>query len=176
LQLTPRTAGFASTTLVTEIDAPVGKVVFANHVPSWQLQFEYERELQALAAARVLEEFEADHVILAGDLTSDPQAANVSFLCGRRSLGGMSVCYRDAWESVHGEDPGETFTPRNPLVSDWDWPFRRLDYVLVRCGEHGGPTLEIVDCAVAFDEPVDDVWASDHFGVIADLEPPRRRD
>jgi endonuclease/exonuclease/phosphatase family metal-dependent hydrolase len=176
LQVTPRTAGFACTTLVTEIDAPVGKLVFANHVPSWQLQFEYERELQALGAARVLEECEADHVILAGDLTSDPHAANVSFLCGRRSLGGMSVCYRDAWESVHGEDPGETFTPRNPLVSDWDWPFRRLDYVLVRCGEHGGPTLEIVDCAVAFDEPVDDVWASDHFGVVADLEPPRRRD
>jgi endonuclease/exonuclease/phosphatase family metal-dependent hydrolase len=175
LHVTPRTAGFACTTLIVEIDTPVGSLIFANHVASWQLQFERERELQALAAAKALEELDADHVVLAGDLTSDPEAANVRFLCGRQSLEGMSVCYRDAWESVHGAEPGETFTPRNPLVSDWDWPFRRLDYVLVGCGEHGGPTLQIVDCAVVFDDPVDDVWASDHFGVVADLELPRAR-
>jgi hypothetical protein len=46
--------------------------------------------------------------------------------------------------------------------------------VLVGCGEHGGPTLAVADCALAFDEPVDGVWASDHFGVVADLEPPPR--
>jgi endonuclease/exonuclease/phosphatase family metal-dependent hydrolase len=175
LQVTPRTAGFACTTLIAQIDAPVGSLLFANHVPSWQLQFERERELQALAAARALEELEADHVVLAGDLTSDPEAANVRFLCGRQSLEGVSVCYRDAWESVHGAQVGETFTPRNPLVSDWDWPFRRLDYILVRCGEHGGPTLEITGCDLVFDEPVDGIWASDHFGVVADLEPPAPR-
>jgi endonuclease/exonuclease/phosphatase family metal-dependent hydrolase len=173
LHVTPRTAGFACTTLVAEIDTPLGRIVFANHVPSWQLQFERERELQAVAAARALEEIEAEHVILAGDFTSDPQSANVSFISGRRSLEGMGVCYRDAWESVHGDEPGETFTPENPLLSDWDWPFRRLDYVFVRCGEHGGPTLRVTACERVFDEPVDGVWASDHFGVVADLEPPK---
>jgi hypothetical protein len=30
--------------------------VFVDHVPSWQLQLEHERELQALAAARFVEE------------------------------------------------------------------------------------------------------------------------
>ena len=59
------------------------------------------------------------------------------------SLTRGSVCCRDAWQSVHGSEPWETFTPRNPLVRDWDWSFRRLDYVLVRCGEHSGPTLEV---------------------------------
>jgi endonuclease/exonuclease/phosphatase family metal-dependent hydrolase len=174
LHVTPRTASFACTTLIIELDTPVGSLVFGNHVPNWQLQFERERELQTLAAAKALEEVEADHVVLAGDLTSNPEAANVRFLCGRQSLEGVSVCYRDAWESVHGAEPGETFTPRNPLLTDWDWPFRRLDYVFVRCGEHGGPTLQIVDCATVFDEPSDGVWASDHFGVLADLELPQR--
>jgi endonuclease/exonuclease/phosphatase family metal-dependent hydrolase len=75
---------------------------------------------------------------------------------------------------VKPDDRGETFTPRNPLVADWDWPFRRLDYILVRCGEHGGPTLEIASCDRIFDEPVDGVWASDHFGVVADLKLPTR--
>jgi endonuclease/exonuclease/phosphatase family metal-dependent hydrolase len=176
LHVSSRTAGFACTTLVAEVDSPFGPLVFANHVPSWQLDFERERELQALAAARELERLAGDrHVVLAGDFTAEPQSAGVRFLTGRQSLDGTSVCYRDAWESVHGDEPGETFTPSNPLLSDWDWPFRRLDYVLVRCGEHGGPTLEITRCERFLDEPVGGVWASDHFGVVAELELPRAR-
>jgi endonuclease/exonuclease/phosphatase family metal-dependent hydrolase len=180
LDVTPRTADFACTTLVAEILAPepLSPLVVANHVPNWQVDFEHERELQALAAARFLEKL-ADardgHVVLAGDFTSDPEAANVRFVSGRQSLGGTSVCYRDAWESVHPGEPGATFTPENPLVADWDWPFRRLDYVFVRCAEHGGPTLEITACERIFDRPVGGVWASDHFGVYADLELPAPR-
>jgi endonuclease/exonuclease/phosphatase family metal-dependent hydrolase len=52
-----------------------------------------------------------------------------------------------------------------------DWTLelgRRIDYVMVRCVEHG-PTLEIRACELTFDEPVEEVWASDHFGVAADL-------
>jgi hypothetical protein len=94
------------------------------------------------------------------------------FLTGRQSLDGTSVCYRDAWESANPSDPGATSTPDNPLVADWDWPFRRLDYILVRCGEHGGPTLIIRACSRVFDQPVEGVWASDHFGVVADLSLP----
>ena len=48
---------------------------------------------------------------------------------------------------------------------------RRIDYVFVRCGDHG-PTLDVSACARIFDEPVDGVWASDHFGVVADLTVP----
>jgi endonuclease/exonuclease/phosphatase family metal-dependent hydrolase len=177
LNVTPRTADFACTTLVAEIAAPepYGPLVFVDHVPNWQLDFERERELQALAAARFVEELAGErHVIFAGDFTADPDSAGVRFLTGRQSFDGTSVCYRDAWESAHPGARGETFTPRNPLVYDWDWPFRRLDYVLVRCGAHGGPTLAISSCEVVFDEPVDGVWASDHFGVVADLGPPPR--
>jgi hypothetical protein len=43
----------------------------------------------------------------------------------------------------------------------------------VRCVPHGGPTLDIRAWELAFDEPVDGVWASDHFGVVADLEAKR---
>jgi endonuclease/exonuclease/phosphatase family metal-dependent hydrolase len=57
--------------------------------------------------------------------------------------------------------------------ADWDWPFRRIDYILVRCGLHGGPTLEIAGCARTFDQPRTIV--SDHFGLVADLELPRSR-
>jgi endonuclease/exonuclease/phosphatase family metal-dependent hydrolase len=179
LQVSPRTEDFAATTMVAEVHAPdpFGPLLFANHVPSWQLDFERERELQAVAAARFVEDLvdERDvHVVLAGDFTAGPDAASVRLISGRQSLDGTSVCYRDAWEAAHPADPGDTFTPDNPLVADWDWPFRRLDYIFVRCGEHGGPTLAISDCERIFEQPVDGVWASDHFGVVADLTIPSR--
>jgi endonuclease/exonuclease/phosphatase family metal-dependent hydrolase len=190
LNVTPRTADFVCTTLVAKILAPdpIGPLLFVNHFPNWQLNFEYERELQAVAAARFIENEEIVgqqamgqkglHVVVAGDFDADPNAASVRFWSGRQSLGGMSVCYRDAWESAHGDNPagGHTFTPRNPLVADWDWPFRRIDYIFVRCGEHGGPTLAIASCERIFDEPINGVWASDHFGLVADLALPDATD
>lgn len=115
------------------------------------------------------------HVVLTSDMNADPSAASVRFWTGRQSLDGVSVCYRDAWESAHPAEQGHTYTPVNPLIPDWDWPFRRIDYIFVRCGEHGGPILAIAACELAFDQPVGGVWASDHFGVVADLEVPPSR-
>jgi len=87
----------------------------------------------------------------------------------------MSVCYRDAWDSMHPEDPGHTFTERNPMVMEESnvrqEQSRRIDYIFVRCDERG-PTLEISASTTAFDEPVGGVWASDHFGVVADFVTP----
>jgi len=42
----------------------------------------------------------------------------------------------------------------------------------VRCGDHGGLTLAIDRCELTFAEPADGIWASDHFGVVADLSVP----
>jgi len=181
LRVTPRTGDFQGTTLVAEILAPepVGPLLFLAANRSWEMGFERERELQAVAAARFVEQLVARrrmHVVLAGDFDAAPDAASIRFLSGRQSLDGMSVCYRDAWESIHGTSPGHTFTPRNPLVAEgetaWDVD-RRIDYVFVRCDERG-PTLDIRACARLFDQPVDGVWASDHFGVVADLAVPTR--
>jgi endonuclease/exonuclease/phosphatase family metal-dependent hydrolase len=62
---------------------------------------------------------------------------------------------------------GPTYIPDNPYSADWDWPFRRIDYILIRCAAHGGPTLRIRDCRRTFDTPASTV--SDHYGLVADL-------
>jgi endonuclease/exonuclease/phosphatase family metal-dependent hydrolase len=160
---------------VFEIEAPkpIGPLLLAHHKPTWQSGLERERELQAVAAARFIEDLLADrdrHVVLAGDFDATPDAGSVRFWTGRQSLDGESVCYQDAWSAIHGDSPGHTHTPRNELRTD-AWkprPGRRIDYVMVRCGTHGA-TLDITDCRLAFDEPVEGAWASDHFGVVADL-------
>jgi endonuclease/exonuclease/phosphatase family metal-dependent hydrolase len=182
VDLPPAPDGFPSTSLVTEILAPdpVGRVWLVNHLPSWAVHQEHERQLQSVAAARAIERLAAEapgHVVVAGDLDADPDATSVRFWTGRHALDGTSVCYRDAWESRHPGEPGHTFVPENPYAADWDWPYRRIDYVLVRCGLHGGPTLAVADCRVVFDGPENTV--SDHYGVLADLvvpTPPTRAD
>jgi endonuclease/exonuclease/phosphatase family metal-dependent hydrolase len=114
---------------------------------------------------------EPAHVIVAGDLDADPDAASIRFWSGRQSLEGLSVCFLDAWESAHRGIDGDTFTSRNPLVTTSSWPFSRIDYIFVRCDYHGRPSLRVAEAARVFDEPSGGVWASDHFGVRADLEP-----
>jgi hypothetical protein len=44
--------------------------------------------------------------------------------------------------------------------------------MLVRCGEHGGPTLPIASCERVLDDAEDGVWASDHFGLTAVIGQP----
>jgi endonuclease/exonuclease/phosphatase family metal-dependent hydrolase len=178
-RVTPRTEGFPAISLIAELEAPepVGRLLLVNHGPSWQADFEHERELQTVAAARRIEELAGGrylHVVLAGDLNAAPDTASIRFLRGLQSLGGMSVAYLDAWEQTHPGEPGHTFTPRNPLVMEEtqmrsDQP-RRIDYILIRHDERG-PTLTVTACELALAEPVAGVWASDHFGVVADLVP-----
>jgi endonuclease/exonuclease/phosphatase family metal-dependent hydrolase len=176
LQLTPRTKGFLSVALVAEIEVrpPIGPLLFVNHKPNFELHLEHERGLQAVATASLVERLVAErerHVVVAGDFDATPDSASLRFWRGRQGLGDTSVCYRDAWEHIHGDEPGHTFTPETPLVAEGTWPLdrgRRIDYVLVRCAEHG-PSLDITACARTFDRPVDGIWGSDHFGVVADL-------
>jgi endonuclease/exonuclease/phosphatase family metal-dependent hydrolase len=179
-QLGERTADFPATTLLAEVDAPapIGPLLFVNHLPSWKPQLEHERELQTVAAARRVEELVAErpaHVVLVGDLDAVPEAASIRFLSGLQSLGGTSVSYRDAWETAHPGESGHTFALRNPLMTEESDVVqevgRRIDYVFVRAGDHG-PSLEISGCELLFAEPVNGVWASDHFGVVAELALP----
>lgn len=175
LNLTERTGDFACTCLVTEIlaSAPFGRIWLANHFPDYQLDHERERRLQAVEVARRLETLltaAPGHVIVAGDLDADPAADSVRFWTGRHVIDDTSVCYRSAWEATHPGEPLATFVPENPNSADRDWPFRGIDHVLARCGDHGGPTLPIKTCRRIFDHATTSV--SDHYGLAVELEPP----
>jgi endonuclease/exonuclease/phosphatase family metal-dependent hydrolase len=167
--------------VVAEVLAPppIGPLVVVHHKPVWPVDREAVRERQAVLVARAVEELVGSrpvHVVLLGDLDATPDAASVRFLTGRHSLDGTSVAYHDAWESARPDEPGCTFTPDNPLVPDGSMPLvrpRRIDYVLVRGGAHG-PTLRVRGCEPVLAGPVDGVRASDHHGVLAELEVPER--
>jgi endonuclease/exonuclease/phosphatase family metal-dependent hydrolase len=134
------------------------------------------RELQPdLLSARLVEEIverTRQHVVLGGDFDAMPASASIRFWRGLQLLDGTSVAYRDAWELIHGAEPGHTFAPTvMPLITprwraDLD---RRIDYVLIRCDGGGGPTLRVTHWARTFTTPIDGVWGSDHFGLFAEF-------
>jgi len=114
--------------------------------------------------------------IIAGDFNATPDAASIRYLTGRQSLGGRSVHYHDAWE-VAGEvpvSPGTSTTP-TAIRNGRDYPPAqpstpnrlRLYWVVVRPPESS--LLHQVRGA-GFDQPIDGVWVSDHYGVSVDLD------
>ncbi|MFC7024026.1 endonuclease/exonuclease/phosphatase family protein [Promicromonospora thailandica] len=164
--------------LLIELDTPLGKMVVTHHKPSWPLPFELERERQALLVAGFLEDHlvgrDEAHAVVLGDFDAAPDSASMRFWRGRSVVQDVSVCYQDAWEYAHPGAPGITFDLANPLVRDGELGTavsRQIDHILVRSGLHG-PTLRVADCHLVLDAPVDGVWASDHYGVVADLVAP----
>lgn len=102
-------------TLIVELEASFGRLVVAHHKPNWPFPLEAEREQQALRAALAVERYAAQGpAVVLGDFDATPDAAGVLFWRGRRSLYGVSVCYQDAWETLHPTEPGLTFRPRTP--------------------------------------------------------------
>lgn len=95
-----------------------------------------------------------DHgrTLVVGDLNALPDTAGVSRL---------KQSFVDVWERA-GTGPGPTWTRRDP--EQIDAPAGRIDYIFV------SPQAEVVAAERIGTEPVDGVWLSDHFGVLADVE------
>lgn len=180
--LDPRGAGAADVpwcTLAALVPLPEqGDVLFIGTTMSWRLDQESMRERQAVA----LTDLDARHrqplpTIIAGDFNATPDAASIRYLSGLQSLAGRSVCYHDAW-SVAGNGPGYTWDRDNRSArSEIDQIVRqpghrrRLDYVFIGSWDaHPKAHAHVRSAALAFAEPTDGVWPSDHFGVVVDLE------
>ncbi|MGW7269736.1 endonuclease/exonuclease/phosphatase family protein [Streptomyces sp. NPDC054864] len=153
-------------------------VLFIAATLSFRLEAEGQRERQALA----LSDLDARHrtalpTIMAGDFNADPDSACIRYLTGRQSLSGRSTHFHDAWQ-VAGSGPGHTWTADNPRAAEdiellvrQPGHRRRIDYVLVGSPHaHRHAFTRVRSAFLSFDEPVDGVWASDHYGVVADLD------
>ncbi|HEX3813807.1 MAG TPA: endonuclease/exonuclease/phosphatase family protein [Mycobacteriales bacterium] len=166
-------------TLAVSVQLPeVGELLFIGATASWRLNAESARERQAVA----LSELDARHrgrlpTIIAGDFNAAPDSASIRYLTGRQSIGGRSVNYHDAWE-VAGDGPGHTWTVDNEnaaavidqIVGQPNHR-RRIDYVFIGSwDEHPEAHCRVRAATLAFDGPEDGVWASDHFGVLVDLD------
>lgn len=159
---------------------PVGPFLFVNCKPSWELHCERERELQAVRIANLVARHadrSAFPTILAGDFDATPDSAGMRFLSGLQSLNGQSVHYRDAWLCGGDGTAGHTWTDRNGLareiirrVIQQRRHARRIDYIFLGSPHDYARFARVRSCRVVFSRPRNGVWASDHYGVYAEIE------
>jgi endonuclease/exonuclease/phosphatase family metal-dependent hydrolase len=149
-----------------------GVDVFSTHL-AWQLHDAALRERQVRAlVAYVTERTDpaaAVGPVVGGDFNAEPDATAIRYLQGLATLDGESTYLQDAWRVAGDGGPGLTWSDVNPHAALDREPERRLDYVF--SGFHGRSGLgRPVECRVVADAPVDGVWPSDHYGVLAVLQ------
>jgi len=160
------------------LDAPCGHVpVFVTHLTFemylGHLRCEQVRRLADYVAERAPVGDATFPPILLGDFNCEPDSDEMRFLRGRTALGGKSVYFADAWVATEhtrgGAEPGWTYDRRNPYALRSREPSRRIDYVYVR-----GPDRKLrgepLSARIVLDAPSGDVWPSDHFGVLAEIQ------
>lgn len=166
-------------TLAAVVKLPTeGEVLFIAPTAAWRLSAEAVRERQAIA----ITDLDARHrrdlpTIIAGDFNAGPDAASIRYLTGRQSLDGRSALYHDAW-AIAGKGPGYTWTTENPntragadLIVRQPGYRNRFDYVFVGSWDaHPKAHAHVRTAELAFEQPIEGLWASDHFGVVVDLE------
>ena len=176
---TPASQDVPWATLAAKVDlGETGELLFVGTTAAWRSAAEIARERHALRLAELdARQRTALPTIIAGDLNAGPDTASIRFLTGRQSLDGASVCYHDSWE-VAGSGPGHTWTVDNPnaaavieqIIGQRGYR-RRFDCVLVGSwAAHPKASASVQSATLIFDQPVDGLWLSDHFGVMVDLE------
>jgi len=157
------------------VDAPFGRVPFFVTHLDWQFHLGAHRELQVAFIADQVERVvsslgECFPAIVAGDFNAEPDSDEIRFLSGLHSLGGRSVYFADCFRVAgSGLGAGPTYARSNRFAAEVGEPDRRIDYVWVR-----GPDKKLrgqpLACRVVANQPTDDVFPSDHYGVLADLK------
>ncbi len=156
--------------LFAELDGPNGPVqVFSTHL-NWRFEHSHIRQQQVAEIARFVASKRPRSYppIVCGDFNAEPISEEIRMMTGQAACPIKGVVFRDAWAVGGDGNVGYTWENRNSFAQDELEPDRRIDYIFV--GESkGGGAGHVVSCRLAGNEPVDDVWASDHFAVVAEL-------
>jgi endonuclease/exonuclease/phosphatase family metal-dependent hydrolase len=160
--------------LSARIETAAGSVwVHTTHL-NYRLQHGRERQDQVLAIDASVSTRTGDlPQILMGDFNARPDSDEIRWLRGLCNLDGRRVHYQDAWERLHADERGWTWASANPYTAPLRFlePDRRIDYIFVTTMRKDGRAT-IHDCRIVFDRPEGGVFASDHFGLLADIQIP----
>jgi endonuclease/exonuclease/phosphatase family metal-dependent hydrolase len=145
--------------------------VHTTHL-NYRLAHGRQREDQVLAIDAAVSARAGGPQIVMGDFNARPESDEIRFMRGLCTLGERRTHYQDTWERVHPGESGWTWCVANPYTRALAFlePDRRLDYIFVTPGRRDGRG-RVLDCRVVLDRPAPDgVFASDHFGVVADVQ------
>jgi endonuclease/exonuclease/phosphatase family metal-dependent hydrolase len=159
------------TVVHARIDSPHGTLPFFTTHLSYGLGLSALRLQQVGSVATFMAEKAAGCTyppVLTGDLNAEPDSDEL------RQLGGLltepaepDLVLLDAWRYAAPTDPGFTWDQRNAYQEQSLIPNSRIDYILV--GIPRGQLGRVHSVRLAGNEPIDGVWPSDHYAVVAEL-------
>jgi endonuclease/exonuclease/phosphatase family metal-dependent hydrolase len=107
-------------------------------------------------------------LIVCGDFNTDPDSDEIRMLTGRTTAPVPGLSFYDAWEAAGPPAPGHTWSNDNPQATQLLWPNRRIDYIFSATWRRGGAGHPRQSALLGTD-PVRGTYASDHYGLQADL-------
>ena len=155
--------------LWAEFDVQGEALFVLNTHLSWQLEDSATRQKQIEDILRLIPEKIAGEkmfqqgFLLMGDLNTPPDSPEIQGLLREGK-------FRDLFGEKHPNEAGPSWDNRNPYAagSGHELPDRRIDYLLAR----GRSRLlqRLVSCDLVYTQPnAQGIWATDHFGVLAEL-------
>ena len=156
--------------IYAEIDGPRGKIpLFVTHL-NWKLDESHIRQKQVADLARFIgsKPLTKFPPVLCGDFNADPDSEEMRMLTGLTTAPVEGLVFYDAWGFAGAGSGGMTWDNSNPYVGMDFEPDRRIDYILVGLPAAKGAG-HIVECAVVGNRPINDIYPSDHFAILAEL-------
>lgn len=161
------------TVLHAIIDAPAGPVPFFTTQLNSAPQHSAVRCEQVVAIAGFVAGNTASKghpPVVTGDFNAEPDSDEMRLLGGHKTAPSVpGLVLVDAWRYRDPPSAGWTWNRRNPHVMASREPSARIDYIWVglpRAGTRGS----VRAARLVGDYPVEGVWASDHAGVLAELD------
>jgi endonuclease/exonuclease/phosphatase family metal-dependent hydrolase len=152
------------------VDTPTGRLpVFTVHLDSAPGASSLRCRQVAALAAFVAEKGDGDlPAVITGDFNAEPDSDEIRLLEGHKTAPAVpGQVFVDAWRFADAGSPDATWDSCNPHAAALGFPDSRIDYVFVGMPASGrGRVLGVRRFGAA---PVDGVWASDHFGVLAHI-------
>jgi endonuclease/exonuclease/phosphatase family metal-dependent hydrolase len=150
----------ARVALLVTFQTPTGTLDIVNTHLSWQPT---EGPLRLTQLGMVIDEFSSNEwtdpdsrALLVGDFNATEQEPAIHLANERLN---------DVFRTLHKNEPGYTWIGSNPLNRTWkNMPDRRLDYIFCPRNVH------VRRAQIIFDGSNGSKCASDHFGLLADLE------
>ncbi len=156
------------------IDTPHGELpVYVTHL-NWKLHHGSVRLRQVrFLLERMFELSPIDESrlppVLMGDFNAEPDSDEIRHLRGLAAVDGETVYFADAWICAGDGSPGATFDRRNHFAALAHEPPRRIDYIFARGPDRkfrGEPLSTRLAFATVGEN---EIWPSDHFGLVTDI-------
>jgi len=143
--------------------------VFNTHL-SWRPEEGALRQKQMADLCRFVEAQAKGDMppIVCGDFNSIPSSDEIRMMTGEAAVAVDGLFFFDAWRAAGHTEAGFTWDAINPLTHAALQPNRRLDYVFVG-NPRGDGTGHVTGTRLAATEPVNGLYASDHFALVAEL-------